>query len=120
MKGRIPGGFPGARRIFDAGPSGVLSKPVDVVGPLSETLDQAGPGARKREPGKGFPLQGPHDEDKIDLDYNLGAKRFFQESTEDLLVHDLNLRSVHWLTDFLSLSAERIEVRGHPSRQGHT
>lgn len=41
--------------------------------------------------------------DQVSLSYVLGAKRFFRESTEDLVAHDLVFYSAHRLIEALSL-----------------
>lgn len=55
--------------------------------------------------------------DSLELSYVIGAKRFFQESTEDLLVHDLGVSTRH---DFIE--ALRLELwgrgRAHRIRSG--
>src|SRR5262249_50096234 len=41
----------------------------------------------------------------LNLGYVLGAKRFYQYGSEDLLVHDLSFGSTHAFTDWLTLAS---------------
>lgn len=47
-----------------------------------------------------------HERHRVRLGYVLGAKRFFTQDTEDLLVHDLRLSSIHGFTRWLSASVQ--------------
>lgn len=55
--------------------------------------------------------------DRVSLSYVLGAKRFFRESTEDLVAHDLVFESAHRLLEALSLET-RARFRASRIRSG--